>query len=224
MEYLECVGRIFPTLVNGLKFTLELWILTLVLGGTLGVLTALARVYGNTPIYHIATVYVELIRGTPLLVQLFILYYGLPDIGIVLSPFLAAIIAFSVNTAAYQAEYFRGAIQSVRGGQVEAAVALGMTRFQLIRRIILPQALHIVIRPWSNEAIVMLKATSLAFMVTVPELMAVGKMIASRTYRNLEVFLTVAVLYIVVVLLFTELLDLLEKKTSIPGLGAKKRR
>jgi len=164
---------------------------------------------------------VELIRGTPLLVQLFIIYYGLGDVGIFIRPFLAATIAFAINTAAYQAEYVRGAIQSIRGGQIEAARALGMTRAQFIRRIVLPQALRLVIPSWSNEAIVMLKATSIAFMVTVPELMAVGRMIATRNYRYLEVFSIVAMLYLIVVLFFTQLLDILERKVRIPGIGGK---
>jgi len=218
-SYFPFIKEIFPMLLSGLGVTMRLWIITLVLGGALGILIALARVYGNQPIYRLATVYVELIRGTPLLVQLFILYYGLPSIGVALSGFSAAVIALSINTAAYQAEYFRGAIQSVRGGQVEAAEALGMTRRQIIRRVVLPQAIHLVIHPWSNEAIVMLKETSLAFMVTVPELMFVAKLIASRTYRNLEVFITVAILYIVVVWFFAEVLRWLEKRTTIPGLG-----
>ena len=220
---LAFLREMLPALVGGLRFTLELWALTLVFGGVLGILIAVARVYGRSPIYYASTIYVEIIRGTPLLVQLFILYYGLPQLGIVLPGFIAAVIAFSINTAAYQAEYFRGAIQSVRGGQMEAAEALGMTKVQIIRRIVLPQAMHMVIHPWSNEAIVMLKATSLAFMVTVPELMFVGRIIAARTYRNLEVFITVAVLYIIVVLFFTQFLDWVEKKTVIPGLGGGKR-
>lgn len=222
MEFFELARDIFPALLSGLGITLQLWVLTLVFGGALGILAALARVYGSKPIYYLATGYVELIRGTPMLVQLFIIYYGLGDIGILIRPFSAALIAFSVNTAAYQAEYIRGAIQSIRGGQIEAAQALGMNKLKFIRRVVLPQALRIVIPPWSNEAIVMLKATSIAFMVTVPELMAVGRMIGTRNYRYLEVFSIVAVLYLVVVLVFTQLLDMLEKKVAIPGLGAQK--
>jgi len=221
MGYFELAKEAFPALLGGLGITLELWVLTLLFGGMLGVLIALARVYGNKPIYYLATGYVELVRGTPMLVQLFIIYYGLGDVGIFIRPFLAATIAFVINTAAYQAEYVRGAIQSVRGGQIEAARALGMTRAQFICRIVLPQALRIVIPPWSNEAIIMLKATSIAFMVTVPELMAVGRMIATRNYRYLEVFSMVAILYLIVVLFFTQLLDMLEKKVRIPGTGGK---
>ncbi len=220
--FFELAGDIIFILLYGLLVTLQLWVLTLVFGGILAVLTALARIYGNRPLYCFATGYVELIRGTPLLVQLFIVYYGLGDIGLFLNPFLAAVIAFSVNTAAYQAEYIRGAIQSTRGGQIEAAISIGMNKLKFIRHIVLPQALRIVIPSWSNEAIVMLKFTSLAFMVTVPELMAQGRMIATRNYRYLEVFAIVAFIYLVVVLIFTKFLDMLEKKTAIPGLGVRR--
>lgn len=217
--YLLLARDIFPQLIGALGTTLLLWILSMVLGGSLAVFIAIARVYGKGVIYYPATWYVEIIRGTPLLVQLFIIYYGLADVSIVVSAFPAAVIALSLNTAAYQAEYLRGAIQSVRGGQVEAAYALGLNTFQVIRRIVLPQALHIVIPPWSNEAIVMLKSTSLAFMITVPELMATARMIASRNYMHLEVFSYVAVLYVVTVFFFTSILDNIQKRTSIPGLG-----
>jgi len=221
-DFLKLAVDILPTLLNGLLMTLQLWVLTLVFGGISAVFIALARVYGNKPIYYLATGYVELIRGTPLLVQIFIIYYGLGDIGIYLKPFLAAVLAFSINTAAYQAEYIRGAIQSIRSGQIEAAQSIGMSKLKVIRYIIMPQALRIVIPPWSNEAIVMLKFTSLAFMVTVPELMAHGRMIATRNFRYLEVFSIVAIIYLVVVLIFTKLLDIIEIKSKIPGLEARR--
>jgi polar amino acid transport system permease protein len=221
MSYFEIAHKALPALLAGLQITLELWVLTLVFGGVLGILIALVRVYGNRPLYYLATWYVEFVRGTPMLVQLFILYYGLGDVGIFIKPFAAATLAFSLNTAAYQAEYVRGAMQSIRGGQMEAARAIGLTQIQCTRRIVLPQALRLVIPQWSNEAIIMLKATSLAFMVTVPELMAVGNMIAARNYRYLEVISLVALLYLVVVLFFTFLLDMLEKRCSIPGMGGK---
>ena len=140
--FFELAGDIIFILLYGLLVTLQLWVLTLVFGGILAVLTALARIYGNRPLYYFATGYVELIRGTPLLVQLFIVYYGLGDIGLFLNPFLAAVIAFSVNTAAYQAEYIRGAIQSTRGGQIEAALSIGMNKLKFIRHIVLPQILN----------------------------------------------------------------------------------
>lgn len=202
----------------GFKLTLELTFLSLTFGGMLGILLALGRVFGNRLIYRITTIIIEVIRGTPLLVQLFILYYGFPNIGIVLSPFAAAIIAFSINTSAYQGEYLRGALLSLDTGQMMAARSIGMTKLQSIRYILLPQALRIVIPPWTNEAILMLKFTSLAFMVTVPELMAKGLLIASRTFEYLKVFIIVAVIYLVTVLILTSLFDKLERKVRIPGL------
>jgi polar amino acid transport system permease protein len=218
-DFFELARQILPNLLAGLWITMELWLLCLVLGGILAIATALCRIYGNKPIYYLATAYIEIVRGTPLLVQIFIIYYGLGDIGILLSPFLSAVIAFSVNTAAYQAEYIRGAIQSIRGGQIEAALAIGMSKYELVRYIVLPQAFRLVIPPWSNEAILMLKFTSVAFLITVPELMARGRMIATSNYRYIEVFTIVACIYLIVVLIFTFLLDRLESRINIPGLG-----
>ena len=219
-DFFELARQILPDLLDGLWVTLELWLLCLVFGGILAIVIALCRVYGSKPFYYLATGYIEIIRGTPLLVQVFIVYYGLGDMGILLSPFLSAAIAFSVNTAAYQAEYIRGAIQSIRGGQTEAALAIGMSKYQLVRYIVLPQALRIVIPPWSNEAILMLKFTSVAFLVTVTELMSRARAIATSKYRYKEVFTHFACIYFVLVLIFTFLLNQLENKITTPGLGA----
>ncbi|HDI11246.1 MAG TPA: amino acid ABC transporter permease, partial [Candidatus Acetothermia bacterium] len=160
----------------------------------------------------------EFVRGTPLLVQLFFLYYGLPDVGVVLPPLLAAGIAMGLNTAAYQAEYFRGAIRSIPRGQVEAAYALGMSRFQAFRHIVLPQAMRIVIPAWSNELIYMLKYSSLAFVVGVPELMGRANLIAARNFRYFELYLIVAGIYIVLVWTLAGIISLLERRFKVPGL------
>lgn len=218
VDFIHFAWSILPDLLRGLVTTLELTILSLTLGGALGVLLALGRIYGDKFTYTFVTSYIEIVRGTPLLVQLFIIYFGLPDIGILLGPFVAAIIAFTINTSAYQAEYFRGAMQSVDSGQIAAARSIGMSRYKAIRYILIPQALRLVIPSWSNEAILMLKFTSLAFMVTVTELMATGKMIATKNFRYFEVFLIIALIYLVTVFIFTFFLDRLEKKIRIPGL------
>ena len=210
-----------PQLLKGTAVTLELTAICIASGFVVGLLVALGRVYGGRIVYPIATTYVELIRGTPLLIQLFIVYYGLPDLGIVFSPLVAAGIALGINTSAYQAEYFRGAIQSVGQGQMMAARALGMNSFQAIGKIILPQALRIVIPSWSNELIYMLKYTSLAFTVGAPELMSRAKIIAARNFRYLEMFVIVALIYLVIVTLFSKLLDYLEQRYRIPGLEMK---
>ncbi len=216
--FFNLIYEIGPQLLQGTGVTLELTAICITSGFIIGLALALGRVYGNIIIYAISTTYVELIRGTPLLVQLFIIYYGLPDVGILLQPLLAAGIALGLNTSAYQAEYFRGAIQSVSAGQMTAARSIGMSKVGAIKSIILPQALRIAIPSWSNELIYMLKYTSLAFTVGAPELMAKAKIIAARNFRYLEVFIIVALIYIVIVTLFTKVLDIIEERVKIPGL------
>lgn len=152
-----------------------------------------------------------------MVVQLFIIYFGLPDLGILIDRIPAAIIALGINSSAYQAEYFRGAIQSIDSGQMMAAEALGMTKKQAVRHIILPQALRIVLPPWSNEVIYMVKYTSVAFLIAVPELMARGKMIISWTFKPLEVLFWVGVIYVIVLSIIAKIVDLVELKISIPG-------
>jgi polar amino acid transport system permease protein len=219
-EFLELARRFLPELLQGTKVTVELTSICILSGLVLGWLIALGRVYGGRIIYALCTAYVELIRGTPLLVQLFALYYGLPDVGIILPPLLAAGVAMGMNTAAYQAEYFRGAIQSVPRGQVHAARALGMSRLQAVLYVVLPQAMRLVIPAWSNELIYMLKYSSLAFIVGVPELMGRANLIAARNFRYFEIYLLVAAIYVTLVGIAAKMLSFLEEKTSIPGLSS----
>jgi polar amino acid transport system permease protein len=217
-SFLRLACDIAPRLLAGLGTTVQLTIFAIGLGLVGGVLLALGRVYGNKPIYWVSTAYVQFVRGTPVLVQLFLIYYGLPVFEIRLDSLTAAIIGLGLNSAAYQAEYFRGAIQSISRGQMLAARAIGMTNLQAIRYIVLPQALRIVIPPWSNELIYTLKYSSVAFIIGAPELMATGQIIASRNFRYFEVFLIVACIYLVCVLVISKLLDIAEHKLKIPGL------
>ncbi len=216
--FLRLACDIAPRLLRGTVTTFQLTILAIGLGLAGGILLALGRVYGNKPIYWLSTAYVQFVRGTPVLVQLFLIYYGLPVFEIRLDSLTAAIIGLGLNSAAYQAEYFRGAIQSISRGQMLAARAIGMTNLQAIRYVILPQALRIVIPPWSNELIYTLKYSSVAFIIGAPELMATGQIIASRNFRYFEVFLIVAFIYLVCVLVISKLLDMAEQKLKIPGL------
>lgn len=209
---------IFPRLLQGTATTFQLTASAIAIGFACGLVLALGRVYGNKPVYWLSTAYVQFVRGTPLLVQLFLIYYGLPALEVRLSSLIAAIAGLGLNSAAYQAEYFRGAIQSISRGQMLAARAIGMTNFQAIRYVILPQALRIVIPPWSNELIYTLKYSSVAFIIGAPELMATGQIIASRNFRYFEVFLIVAFIYLVCVLVISKLLDKAEQKLKIPGL------
>src|SRR4030067_2311320 len=176
-------------LLDGTILTLNIWAWSMLGGTILGLMLGVGRVYGNRPVYVLSSGYIELFRGTPMLAQLLFVYFGLPEIGILLSPMVAASLALGMNTAAYQAEYFRGAIQSIEAGQVVAARSLGMTQTQVIGNIVLPQALRRVIPQWSNEPILLLKYSSVAFVIVVPELMARAQTIGYSAFRFFVYFL-----------------------------------
>jgi len=204
-----------PVLFEGTIVTLEIWAWCMLGGTILGLFLGLGRVYGNKSIYALSTGYIELFRGTPMLAQILFVYFGLPEINILLSPIVAASIALGMNTAAYQAEYFRGAIRSIEAGQVEAARALGMTQTQVISNIVLPQALRRVIPQWSNEAILLLKYSSIAFVIGVPELMARAQMIGYSTFRFFDAFLLAAFIYLMITSILAQCLHMLDKRVSV---------
>jgi len=207
-------------LAQGLPLTLNITLTCIAVGIVFGVLLALGRVYGNRPIRWLISGYIQFFRGTPLLVQLFIVYFGLPNWGITLSRYTSAILALGLNTAAYQAEYFRGAIQAVSGGQMMAARSLGMTMPQAVRHVILPQALRLVLPPWSNEFILMLKYSSIVYTITLYDVMGIGKRIANRNFKFFEVFVIVALFYLALVFIVSMVLRFIERKVRIPGLGS----
>lgn len=207
----------YTILFRGLAITIILTISSSILGTVFGVFLSLGKIYGNKLLSRIITVFIALIQGTPLLVQLFVIYYGLPVYGINLSPILAALISFIINSGAYQAEYLRGSIQSVSSGQLKAGLSIGMSKWQSIFFIILPQALRRVIPAWTNEFIYLLKYTSLAYIITAPELMGEAKIIASRNYQFFKTYLIVAFIYLIVVVFFTQIFNYLEKRFAIPG-------
>jgi polar amino acid transport system permease protein len=217
VNFFEFAWNILPKLFQGALTTLELTIFAISIGFVLGIPLVLGRVYGHKTTYTLATIYVEAFRGTPILTQLFILYFGLPSIGIMLSPFMAAIIGLGLNSAAYQAEYFRGAIQAIKDGQMIAARAIGMSKIKAIRYIILPQMFRLVIPSWSNELILLLKASSIAYMIQVSELVSVGRQISSQNFRTFEVFLIIAFIYFVIIEVLNKVLHSVEKKLKIPG-------
>ncbi|MDZ7748157.1 MAG: amino acid ABC transporter permease [Halofilum sp. (in: g-proteobacteria)] len=208
-----------PQLLRGLVVTVEITVLCIAMGIVFGLALAMARLYGIAPVYWLATIYVNFFRGTPILVQLFLVYYGLPSLGIRLEPFVAGVLALGLNTSAYQAEYFRGAIQSLPAGQMLAARSIGMGRLQALRWIVLPQALRLVIPPWSNELILMLKYSSIVFFATVTDLMGAGRIIAGETFRYFEVFIIVALMYLAIVLVLSWGLRRFETYLRVPGLG-----
>ncbi len=222
-DFIQFFINSLPNLFSGLGYTLLLTFVSITAGFFLGIGLALGRVYGNRVVNSFCVGYIELIRGTPLLVQLFIIYFGLPSIGIIFSPLEAALLGLTLNSGAYQAEYLRGSIQSVESGQMSAARAVGMSKLQSIGHIILPQALRISIPAWSNEFIYLLQYSSIAYIIQVSELTAEGKFISATTFRYLEVFAMIAVIYLILTIISTEIIDRIAKRVSIPGIGAAKR-
>jgi polar amino acid transport system permease protein len=208
-----------PKLAEGLLLTVEITAVCVAIGIVLGTLLAAGRVYGRRWLRLLCGTYIEFFRGTPLLVQVFIVYFGLPTVGVTLSAFTSAILALGLNTAAYQAEYLRGALQAVGSGQLQAARSLGMPLRRAVWTVVFPQAFRIVLPAWSNELIQMLKYSSIVFTVTLYDLMGMGKKLASKHFTYLEVFLIVALFYLAVVLILSQLLSLLERRTRLPGLG-----
>ncbi|MFY4774462.1 amino acid ABC transporter permease [Metabacillus sp. RGM 3146] len=205
------VDSFFPLLKAGLAFTIPLTLITFVLGMILAFLVALARLSNIKILMGIARFYVWIFRGTPLLVQLFILFYGLPSVGITLDPFTAAIIGFTLNKGAYSSEIIRAAILSIPKGQWEAAYSINMTRAQAIRRIILPQAVRVSIPPLGNSFISLVKDTSLAATITVTEMFQKAQQIASVNYEPLLLYVEAAFIY----LLFSTVLSSLQNKLEI---------
>ncbi len=202
------VNSFWPMLEAGIRFTIPLAIFSFIIGLILAVLTALARLSGVKILDFIARFYIWIIRGTPLIVQLAIIFYGLPTIGIELDPFPAALIGFSLSVGAYGSEIVRAAIQSIHKGQWEAAYSLGMTRGQALRRIILPQAARVSLPPLSNSFISLVKDTSLAGTVTYVELFRKSEEIVATTYEYLLVYSEAAVIY----LIFTSILSFFQNK------------
>lgn len=187
----------WPLLQAGLQFTVPLTLISFTAGLLLAFVVALIRLFGPAPAVAVVRFYVWLIRGTPLLVQLFVIFYGLPNIGIVLDPLPAALIGFTLNVGAYNSEVIRGAIESIPKGQWEAAYSLSMTRWQAIRRTILPQAARVSVPPLSNSFIALVKDTSLAAVLTVPEIFQAAQRIAAVTYEPLILYTEAALIYLV---------------------------
>jgi len=210
--------EIIPRLLQGTYITLQLIVFSVPIGLVIGVQVALGRVYGRIVLFPLAWAYQLLFRGTPLLLQLFVIYYGLPHCGLVLSPFVSAITAFSLCSGAYHSEYLRGAILSIQGGQMEAARALGMDKIQAIRSIILPQMLRRALPGCSNEIVYLIKYSSLSYIVTLVDLTGQGRLIAYETFRFFEVFLIVGLIYLGMVTIANRFLHAVEKKVHISGL------
>lgn len=212
-SWLQLMAESLPSLLYaGLAFTVPLTLLSFAGGLALGLAVALIRLFGPRPLVWLARGYSWLVRGTPLLVQLFVIFYGLPRIGIVFDPFPAALLGFSLSVGAYTSEVIRAAIASVPRAQWEAAYSLGMSWSQAMRRAILPQASRVAVPPLANSFISLVKDTSLAAVLTVPEMFQAAQRIAATTYEPLLLYLEAALLYLLLSTALTWLQERLEKR------------
>lgn len=194
-ESIQLVLDSAPFLLKGALFTLQLSIGGMFFGLILGFLLALMRLSPFWPVSWLARFYVSVFRGTPLIAQLFMIYYGLPQFGIELDPIPSAMIGLSLNMAAYASESLRGAIAAIERGQWEAAASIGMTRGQTLRRVILPQAARTALPPLGNSFISLVKDTSLAATIQVPELFRQAQLITSRTLEVFTMYLAASLIY-----------------------------
>ena len=225
----EAVLSQLPEILKYLPTTLILAVSSMIIALIIGMLLALIKTKNIPVLKQIAGVYISLIRGTPVIVQLYIAYFGIPMIlkainlkygtnynanGV--APIIYAFIALAVNESAYNAEVIRASLESVPKGQIEAANALGMTYFQALRRVILPEAIVVALPSLGNSFIGLIKGTSLAFVCAVVEMTAAGKIIAGRTYRYFEVYVSLAIIYWIITIIVEQGIKLIEKKIRIP--------
>ncbi|MBC2580869.1 amino acid ABC transporter permease [Clostridium sp. DJ247] len=198
--------------INGAKFTMFLSFFTVVLGVIFGTLLALMRLSKNKILNAAAATYVEFIRGTPVLVQLYIVFYGLPHIGLNLPEVIAGIIALSVNSAAYVSEIIRAGIQAVDKGQMEAARSLGMPPAMSMRYIIIPQAIKNILPALGNEFIVVIKESSIASIIGIPELMYNADTVRGNTFKPFEPLIVAAVMYFIMTFILSKIVSAFERK------------
>ncbi len=211
--------ELIPALNKGFVMSVMLIVPSAIFGLLGGIVVGAARVYGTGPVKLLFNWYTSFFRGVPLMVQLFILYYGLPNVGIYFEAYSAAVVGFILCSSAYHSEYIRGALISIKTGQMNAASALGMSKVQALLWIIIPQAFRRALPGCGNEIIYLIKYSSLAYIVSCIELTGEAKAIAAQTFRFTEAFTVVACYYLVLVTLATWLLHRLEKRLAIPGFG-----
>jgi len=214
------IYQVLPYLLKGSIVTIKLIAGALGLGFVIGIFMAVEQVYGSKPISKIASLYIWFFRGVPILVLLFLFYFGLFSLlGLNLSAFTAAILVLGLRSAAYQSQIFRGSIQSLGEGQMLAARSLGMKKSEAILHIILPQALRISIPGWSNEYATILKDSAVTYAIGVVEILTRASFIATKNFKTMPIYLTCAVIFIILTYGGVKILDLLKNKVRIPGYG-----
>lgn len=213
MKTWQIMSEALPQMLkSALIYTVPLTVISFAIALFISIMIALVQ-YSNVPVAkQIARFYIWIMRGTPVLVQLFIVFYGLPKLGLVINAYVATVITFSLNEGASMAETMRGALESVPKGQIEAGYCVGMTYWQIMRRIVLPQAFKVAFPGLSNSIVALLKETSLASTITLPEMFMETKRIASRNFEYLILYVEVALVYLAITTLITFAQRKLEKK------------
>lgn len=214
MQFFQDAREYIPVLLEGAHLTILVTIGSLIFSTVLGMIWALMRVSNIRILVWISTTMINVLRGIPIIVMLFYIYFVMPEIGLQLTALQAAIIGLGVSYSAYQAENFRAGIEAIDKGQIEAAMAMGMGWGMTMRRVILPQAIRIMLPPYGNVMIMMLKDSSQASTITVAELALQGKLIAASTFKNATVFSLVAVMYLVMCIPLIILVRHLEKRNA----------
>lgn len=215
IQFFNDYVAMFPRILSGAPMSLLLTVIGIGFGTAIGILIALMKISKNEILKGIASFYTWVLRGTPMMVQLYFLYFGLPSAGINLSPLLAASIGLSLNIGAYMAEIIRGGIQAVDKGQFEAAQALGMTFGQTMKRVVIPQTVRIIMPSVGNEFITLLKDTSLVAAITMTEILKITYEVSSATFKQLPAYAVAATLYLAMTTVLTSVFDKLEKKMSV---------
>jgi His/Glu/Gln/Arg/opine family amino acid ABC transporter permease subunit len=195
LDFVDIALKYLPYVARGAIVTIELTAMALLLGAVLGLLGAIAKQSGSRPLVFVANVYVEVIRGTPALLQIYVMYFGLATYGLRLDPLTAAALTLGIIGGAYITEIIRAGIEAVDRGQVEAATSLGMAPSAIMRRIVLPQAVVLMVPPFTNFLIALIKDTSLALTISVPEIMYRSYDVASQTYRSMEIYAVAGMIY-----------------------------
>jgi His/Glu/Gln/Arg/opine family amino acid ABC transporter permease subunit len=204
-----------PFLLRGAVYTIQVSVLAIVFGLVLGWLLGLAAVSGVAVLRAVTSAYVQFIRGTPLLVQIFLIYFGLPALGLNIPAFWSGVIALGLNSGGFQAEIVRAGIESIDRGQTEAARSIGMSRFQTLGFILVPQTVRRVIPPLTNELITLTKSSSLLSAIAALELTHAGQLIIARTFAPFEIYAAVAVIYLVLIGVLSRASALLEKRVFV---------
>lgn len=214
---MEIITVLVPYILRGLKITLGVTGVALFSGLLFGVVLAILRVYGGKVVSKGIALYVTVIRALPHILLLLIIYFMIARV-VNLSPFWAGSFSLAIISSAYQAEIIRGAIQSVSSGQMMAARSIGMSKIKAIRHVILPQAFRLAIPPWSNEAAIVIKDSSLVYVLGVPEILRQAQYYSARTYQPFTAYITVAIIYFLLTFITNRGLDALENRIRIPAI------